>query len=335
MALDTTQMNIEDLHTLNTKIWQRHKPRDAPEWSAESCILTAEEWEAIVEAIERLGLVVVPCNACMGFGVGIDLYEQPPVPGIEPLGAIAITQNHLATAKGPDSYERKHGRGTMRLDEAWETFEPLFDTERNRQLMKYHNLGEVQEKDTTSIKIHDYHRLKPGTAEMVKYITGDATQPTSPTAQGNCVIAHVCNDIGKWGKGFVLAISSRWPWIRKEYIAWKSGLPPHPQVVGQTAFRLGGVQLVQVGPNLYVANLIAQHGIRQGSQPPIRYEALQECLDWLGNYAKEHLQNPSIHAPRLGCGLAGGKWETVLPIIENSTITRRGIPFLVYNLTPA
>src|SRR5262245_8320884 len=36
----------------------------------------------------------------------------------------------------------------------------------------------------------------------ITYVKGDAT---SPQADGNKIIAHVCNDVGKWGKGFVLA----------------------------------------------------------------------------------------------------------------------------------
>lgn len=36
------------------------------------------------------------------------------------------------------------------------------------------------------------------------YIKGDATSPISP---GNKIITHICNDIGGWGKGFVLALS--------------------------------------------------------------------------------------------------------------------------------
>ncbi len=40
----------------------------------------------------------------------------------------------------------------------------------------------------------------------IRYIKGDATQPQ---AGGNKVIAHVCNDLGGWGKGFVMAISKR------------------------------------------------------------------------------------------------------------------------------
>ena len=42
----------------------------------------------------------------------------------------------------------------------------------------------------------------------ITYIRGDAT---APSAKGIKLIAHVCNDIGGWGKGFVVAVSRRWP----------------------------------------------------------------------------------------------------------------------------
>ena len=39
----------------------------------------------------------------------------------------------------------------------------------------------------------------------IEYIKADATLPQS---EGNIIITHICNDIGGWGKGFVLALSS-------------------------------------------------------------------------------------------------------------------------------
>ncbi|MFI2203484.1 Appr-1-p processing protein [Streptomyces sp. NPDC020192] len=51
----------------------------------------------------------------------------------------------------------------------------------------------------------------------ITYIRGDATVPL---AKGTKVIAHVCNDIGGWGKGFVLALSRRWPEPERAYRAW-------------------------------------------------------------------------------------------------------------------
>jgi hypothetical protein len=41
----------------------------------------------------------------------------------------------------------------------------------------------------------------------ISYRHGDTT---SPGETGPTVFVHACNDVGKWGKGFVLAISKRW-----------------------------------------------------------------------------------------------------------------------------
>ena len=43
---------------------------------------------------------------------------------------------------------------------------------------------------------------------QITYLKGDATCPQNVTK--NIYIAHVCNDINKWGKGFVLALSKKW-----------------------------------------------------------------------------------------------------------------------------
>lgn len=51
----------------------------------------------------------------------------------------------------------------------------------------------------------------------IQYIKGDAT---SPQAKGTKIICHICNNLGGWGKGFVLAISKRWPEPEKQYREW-------------------------------------------------------------------------------------------------------------------
>ena len=51
----------------------------------------------------------------------------------------------------------------------------------------------------------------------IRYLKGDAT---CPQAKGVKIICHVCNDIGGWGKGFVLALSRRWEQPESEYRAW-------------------------------------------------------------------------------------------------------------------
>lgn len=78
------------------------------------------------------------------------------------------------------------------------------------------------------------------------YVTGDATQPQ---AAGRRIIVHVCNDVGKWGRGFVLALSQRWPEPEKRYRSWAEG-------EDSTPFELGAVQFVPVALDLWVANLL-------------------------------------------------------------------------------
>ncbi|MBW3599481.1 MAG: macro domain-containing protein, partial [Planctomycetes bacterium] len=80
----------------------------------------------------------------------------------------------------------------------------------------------------------------------------------------------------------------------------------------------------------WVANMVAQAGTRPTKQgPPIRYPALRECLRQLAAEAKN--LNASVHMPRIGCGLAGGKWEEVEPIIEE-ILGSAGVEVYVYDL---
>src|SRR5262245_684985 len=108
-------------------------------------------------------------------------------------------------------------------------------------------------------------------------IKGDATQPQG---SGNKIIAHICNDLGGWGKGFVLAVSKRWKEPEAAYRAWHKDR-------AKNDFGLGAFQLVQVDSSVWVANMVAQRGMKTGSQgPPIRYEAVRTCLARLAREAK-------------------------------------------------
>ena len=129
---------------------------------------------------------------------------------------------------------------------------------------------------------------------MINYLKADAT---IPQAEGNIIIAHICNDIGAWGKGFVMAISKRWKEPAKQYKQWyKEG----------EDFALGAVQFVVVEENVQIANIIGQHKIYkdENGNPPIRYEAVKEGLQQVAEFAQKI--NAKVQMPRIGCGLAGG-----------------------------
>ena len=145
---------------------------------------------------------------------------------------------------------------------------------------------------------------------MINYLKADAT---IPQAEGNIIIAHICNDIGAWGKGFVMPISKRWKEPAKQYKQWyKEG----------EGFILGAVQFVAVEENVWVANIIGQHKIYkdENGNPPIRYEAVKEGLQQVAEFAKK--MNAKVQMPRIGCGLAGGFWDEIETIIEDTLLQK-------------
>lgn len=159
---------------------------------------------------------------------------------------------------------------------------------------------------------------------MITYVKGDATLPLG---SGSRIIVHCCNDKGGWGSGFVLAVSKRWKEPEEAYRKWYRD--------GEN-FKLGEVQFVTVekynNGEIVVANMIGQHGYKGfkgkmgSSGPPIRYEAIKDCLHQVYKEAKEI--NATVHGPRFGAGLAGGDWNKIEAII-NEIFTN--IPVTIYD----
>lgn len=148
--------------------------------------------------------------------------------------------------------------------------------------------------------------------EMIKYVVGDATQPQGG---GRSVIAHICNNIGGWGRGFVVALSKRYPGAEINYRSLK-------------AWNLGETHVTQVGHELFVANMIAQKGIGFGRENRVDSAALEKCLtdvrDWAVCYKAR------VHMPRIGAGLGGCPWETTEALLKK--IFNGRVEVLVYDL---
>lgn len=154
----------------------------------------------------------------------------------------------------------------------------------------------------------------------ISYITGDATQPIMKPA----LIMHVCNDVGGWGRGFVLALSKRWKEPERAYRE-------------RRAWRLGEVIFARVegtpgSPDrITVANMVAQHDIKTCAacgHVPIRYDALRYCLETVARTTPDAY---TIHAPRFGSGLAGGDWTVAEAMIEKILKDRE---VYIYDLPP-
>jgi O-acetyl-ADP-ribose deacetylase (regulator of RNase III) len=117
------------------------------------------------------------------------------------------------------------------------------------------------------------------------------------------VVAHVVNDAGKWGQGVSGAIGRRWPVAEAEYRAWPGRA-------------LGRVLLSTPESGVTVAHICAQHGVRSRTNPvPLHTQSLRAGLFAL---AQVVLEGTVVVMPKLGCGLAGGTWPEVEPIIRDA-----------------
>jgi O-acetyl-ADP-ribose deacetylase (regulator of RNase III) len=173
------------------------------------------------------------------------------------------------------------------------------------------------------------------------YIKGSALEPIG---SGMKYIVHCCNDIGAWGSGFVLAINKKWTLPNDCYIQWYND-KKHSAAIG--LFQLGSVQFIPVEKDIIICNMIGQQGVRSRTNPvPIQYNAIRRCLihvvdriyysmmrhhEDIHYSSSKSLEGYSIHAPRFGCGLAGGNWIEIEKIIEQE-ISVKNIPVTIYDL---
>jgi hypothetical protein len=114
--------------------------------------------------------------------------------------------------------------------------------------------------------------------------------------------------------------------VRQAFFAWHRG-----ESNGAPPYELGQVQFVEAAPGLWVANMVGQHDVvlGPGGVPPVRYDAMRQALSRVATFAREH--DASVHMPRIGCGLAGGSWDVVGPMVEQ-TLCQAGIDVTVYDL---
>lgn len=144
----------------------------------------------------------------------------------------------------------------------------------------------------------------------MKYIEGDLftgivenySLPDTTT-----FIPHVCNDINKWGSGFVVPLGTHFPEAKTEFYAYARNTP-----------YLGELQMVQAQKvPVVICNMFAQKGTRPDAEgrPPIRYDALMKCMIAVKEEAlriQKYNKKVIIACPMFGAGLAGGDW----PVIE-------------------
>jgi O-acetyl-ADP-ribose deacetylase (regulator of RNase III) len=118
------------------------------------------------------------------------------------------------------------------------------------------------------------------------------------------ILVQQVNCRGAMGRGLALAIRQKWPVVYSDYRKQFSA--------GE--LKLGTVRFVKVAPELYVCNLAGQD--RWGTDSP-KTDLGAYSLAWpIVSLEAVKLSLP-VYAPWMfGCGLAGGDWSVVQPMIE-------------------
>ena len=158
--------------------------------------------------------------------------------------------------------------------------------------------------------------------KAITYLKGDAT---NPRGTGLRILAHIVSNRGLvWGAGFGRAVRKKWPKVQDEFAKWAVG--------HHGDFHLGNIHVSRVDDSLFVAHLVARHGVGPSKTPRVRYGAIENCLRKLADFALA--QNATVHMPRIGTGEAGGSWDIVGEIVED-TLCQRQIDVTVYDLPTA
>ncbi|MYB05046.1 MAG: ImmA/IrrE family metallo-endopeptidase [Gemmatimonadetes bacterium] len=157
------------------------------------------------------------------------------------------------------------------------------------------------------------------TAPMLEYVRGDATEPRRLPA----IIVQVVNNKARtWGgKGFAVAVRSRWPAVHEDFRDWAT-----------RSLRLGNVRLASAAERVFVASMVAQSGYGPSKSPRIRYAALRRTLGAVTQAALD--RNATLHMPRIGAGEARGAWTIIEELIREEC-TLRGVSVTVYDLPGA
>ncbi len=120
------------------------------------------------------------------------------------------------------------------------------------------------------------------------------------------------------GAGIALAIKNRWP---KAYDADVMFPLSKQERLGKFSYyETGGIA------NKTIVNLYTQLDYGR-NKVQFNYEAFKDGLELMAKFLKE---GSTVAMPRIGAGLAGGDWQRIQAIIEQSSLNK--FPITIYSL---
>lgn len=138
------------------------------------------------------------------------------------------------------------------------------------------------------------------------------------------VIAHGCNTTGGFGSGVAGQIAKRWPRVRDAYLK---------KYNSEAGWKLGDIQLVYSTDMMafpVIANIATQEKFGYDGALYADYQAIEKGFTRVLRYCDNN--GYSVAAPRVGCGLAGGDWNTVFDILVEVSAKYENVLIEVYSL---
>lgn len=172
---------------------------------------------------------------------------------------------------------------------------------------------------------------------MLKYISGDVTNPIVHSDNEIVLIPHVCNNMRRFGAGVSGAIGRKWPEAEKAYRT------------SPISTQLGEIVAKHVETQIYVVHMIAQHDTQNSVRmlhnvdkntgiekeiPPVRYGALAKAMiqtQIFAGYLTNGDRTVTIASPMFGAGLSGGDWNVIESMILELWVDK-GLDVTVYRL---
>lgn len=141
------------------------------------------------------------------------------------------------------------------------------------------------------------------------------------------ILVHGCNALGVMGAGVALLIRNKYPDVFRTYSDYHAeaglrlgeiitvGSSKAPIMTQPLAYGQVHSLSAQLPERLIVVNAITQESVaRAAGELVVSYDSIFACFAQVRLLART--TGLGVHFPLIGCGLAGGDWEVVEPLIE-------------------
>jgi len=138
---------------------------------------------------------------------------------------------------------------------------------------------------------------------ITRYIKGDITETELK------YIAHGCNCMNKMGSGVAKALYEKFPEVKERYHSYMEW------ILERGDEPLGKVASVW-SKDKQIYNCFTQKNYGYDGKKYVNYAAIVKCFSSLVE-VKHRFDGP-IAIPKIGCGLAGGDWNIVEQLINDT-----------------